>query len=100
MIRIFENKSLDCYECWDCNGKMFFYYEKLDNNTICIKRTEFTNDFDTSDSFEKIIRTFLELLLAMNLSITTECPWVTTYLKVYPYKTESLKRRIQIFHGR
>ncbi|WP_298545801.1 hypothetical protein [uncultured Aquimarina sp.] len=82
MIRIFENKNQHCYECWDSNGKMFFYYEKLNDSSICIKRTEFSIDFDTSDSFRKIIGTIIELLLAMNFSITTECPWVKAYLKV------------------
>lgn len=86
MIRIFENRQDNCYECWNDNGKMSFFYEKKDAQNICIKRTVFTKGFEQSDSFRTIIGTIIDLLQAMKLKLTTECPWVHAYLEVYASK--------------
>ncbi len=83
MIRVYENKSQQCYECWDENGTMFFYYEKPSAKSICIKKTKFNEGLDQSESFRIIIGTMVALFQAMNLLLTTECPWVRAYLKTF-----------------
>ncbi len=90
MIRVYENKRRQCYECWDKNGRMFFYYEKPDTKSICIKRTEFREGFDESESFRIIIETLVELFNAMNLMLTTECPWIRSYIKTFSCNNQNM----------